>query len=138
MRRSWMIAWAVLGCGLGWGADWLTDAYDSQRTNWQRDENVLSTATAKDIKLLWKIKLDNQPRQMHNLFPPLIIEKVNTARGPRQLAIEAGVSDNLYGIDVEKGEVIWKKHFASSYTPPPSNGRRGDILCPGGLTATPV
>ena len=27
------------------------------------------------MKLLWKLKLDNEPRQMHSLFPPLIIEQ---------------------------------------------------------------
>jgi outer membrane protein assembly factor BamB len=118
-------------------ADWLTDGYDSKRTAWQRDEKILSPASAKDMKLLWKLKLDNEPRQMHNLFPPLVIERINTPSGPRQIAIETGVSDNIYAIDVEKGEVIWKKHFTSSWTPPP-NPRRGDILCPGGITATPV
>ena len=35
------------------------------------------------------------------------------------------------------GEVIWTKHFTSSYTPP-VNARPGGILCPGGITATPT
>ena len=122
----------------GWAADWLTDAGNAQRTNWQKDEKTLTTSNAKDIRLLWRLKLDNEVRQMHALFPPLIIERVNTSRGPKQVAIEAGVSDNLYGIDVEKGEVIWKKHFASTWTPPATGGRGGGILCPGGITATPV
>ncbi len=34
--------------------------------------------------------------------------------------------------------MIWKKHFVSTWTPPPTPRRRGDILCPGGITATPV
>ena len=138
MRRFSLTMAITLGCVSGWGADWLTDGGDSQRTAWQKDEKILSTANAKDIKLLWKIKLDNEPRQMHNLFPPLIIERVNTSGGPKQIAIEAGVSDNIYAIDVEKGEVIWKKHFQSAWTPPASGGRGAGILCPGGLTATPV
>src|SRR2546427_1302340 len=117
--------------------DWLTDGGDPQRTAWQKNESILSPATAKNMKLLWKLKLDNEPRQMHSLFPPLIVERVNTPRGSKEIAIEAGVSDNLYAIDVEKGEVIWKKHFENSWTPAPG-GRGAGILCPGGLTATPV
>ncbi len=68
------------------------------------------------MKLLWKLKLDNQPRVMHSLFPPLVIERLlnNAGRAMRQIAIEAGSSDNIYAIDVEKGEVIWKKHFDSN------------------------
>jgi outer membrane protein assembly factor BamB len=126
-----------LGCVLAWGADWLTDGGNVKRDAWQRDEKILSVSNARDMKLLWKLKLDNEPRQMHSLFPPLIIEKLATPGGVRQVAIETAVSDNLYAIDVEKGEVLWKKHFASTWTPP-ATPRRGDILCPGGITATPV
>src|SRR5262244_1472515 len=63
-------------------ADWLTDGGNPQRTAWQQDEQILTTANVKDMKLLWKIKLDNQPRQMHNLLPALIVGRVNTSRGP--------------------------------------------------------
>ena len=137
MRRIGLTISILLSAALCWGSDWLTDGGDPQRTAWQRGEKIFSTANAKDIKLLWKIKLDNEPRQMHNLFPPLIVERVNTSRGPRQIVIEAGVSDNLYAIDAETGELIWKKKFQSSFTQP-AGGRGGGILCPGGLTATPV
>ena len=127
-----------VGCIVCWGADWLTDGYDVKRTAWQRDEKIFSTSSVKNMKLLWKLKLDNEPRQMHSLFPPLIVGKLNTKNGPREVLIETGVSDNIYAIDVEKGEVIWKKHFESTWTPPANGGRGGGILCPGGITATPV
>lgn len=136
MRRLLVIAAASLISV--WGADWLTDGGNPQRTAWQKGEKILSVASVKNMKLLWKLHLDNEPRQMHSLFPPLIVERVNTANGVKQIAIDAGVSDNIYAIDVEKGEVIWKKHFVSTWTPPAPNGRPGDILCPGGITATPV
>ncbi|HEY6390920.1 MAG TPA: PQQ-binding-like beta-propeller repeat protein [Bryobacteraceae bacterium] len=138
MRRFSLTMAIALACIPAWSADWLTDGGNPQRTAWQKDEKILSTTNAKDIKLLWKIKLDNEPRQMHNLFPPLIIERVNTKGGPKQIAIETGVSDNIYAIDVETGKLIWKKHFLSTWTPPPAGGRNGGILCPGGITATPV
>jgi outer membrane protein assembly factor BamB len=138
MRRSPVIIAIILGCALSWGADWLTDGGNTLRDAWQRSETIFTTANVKDTKLLWKLKLDNEPRQMHSLFPPLIIEKLNTPSGVKQVAIETGVSDNIYAIDVEKGEVVWKKHFVSTWTPPANGGRGGGILCPGGITATPV
>ena len=128
----------AIAMGCVWGSDWLTDGGNPQRTAWQKDEKILTLQSVKDMKLLWKLHLDNEPRQMHSLFPPLIVDKVNTPNGVRQIAIEAGVSDNIYAIDVEKGEVIWKKHFVSTFTPPANGGRGGGILCPGGITATPV
>ena len=138
MRRLRILTAITLGCALCWGADWLTDGGNPQRTAWQKDEKIFTTGNVKDIKLLWKLKLDNEPRQMHSLFPPLIVERVSTPGGVKQIAIEAGVSDNIYAIDVEKGEVMWKKHFISTWTPPPNGGRGGGVLCPGGITATPV
>src|SRR6185369_12467583 len=131
MRTPRFAAAVALGCLAASAADWLTDGYDSKRTAWQRDEHILSAATIRNMKLLWKLKLDNEPRQMHSLFPPLIVGKLNTKDGPREIAIETGVSDNIYAIDVEKGEVLWKKHFESTWTPPASGGRGGGILCPG-------
>lgn len=117
-------------------ADWLTDGGDVQRTAWQKNETLISTATAKDIRLLWKIELDNEPRQMHSLFPALIAGNVAMPDGTRkEIAVVAGVSDNLYGIDVEKGTQIWKLHFDNNFTTLPTGG---GTLCPGGLTATPV
>lgn len=135
MRRFLMLAAA--GCAL-WGADWLTDGGSVKRDAWQRDEKIFSVESVKNTKLLWKLHLDNEPKVMHSLFPPLIVDKVNTAAVVKQIAIEAGSNDNIYAIDVDKGELIWKKHFQSSYTPPPTGGRGGNILCPGGITATPV
>jgi outer membrane protein assembly factor BamB len=134
MRR--LSAIFVIARMIALGGDWLTDGKNSQRTNWQEDEKILSKASAKDIKLLWKIKLPNETRQMHSLFVPLIVDHVNTRSGPKQILIETGVSDNIFAIDAETGEVIWAKHFSSSYVQPPN--RRDDILCPGGITATPV
>jgi outer membrane protein assembly factor BamB len=136
MRRILVTTAITLGCAFG--ADWLTDGGNSMRTAWQKDEKIFTLDNVKNTKLLWKLKLDNEPRQMHSLFPPLIVEKVNTPTGVRQIAIETGVSDNIYAIDVERGELIWKKHFVSTWTPPANGGRGGGILCPGGITATPV
>src|SRR5215813_570053 len=64
-------------------ANWLTDGGDPQRTSWQQHESLITPATAKNMKLVWKLQLDNEPRQLHNLFPPLIASDVTTPQGPR-------------------------------------------------------
>ena len=123
MTTTFSLVALALGGMLARGADWLTDGGNTQRDAWQRDEKIFSPSTVKDTRLLWKLKLDNEPRQMHSLFPPLIIDRLNTPSGPKQVLIETGVSDNVYGIDVETGQVIWKKHFVSTWTPPANGGR---------------
>src|SRR5437867_10283939 len=104
-----VITTIALFCAPGWGAEWLTDGGNPQRTAWQKDEKIFTPANVRNMKLLRKVKLDNEPRQMHSLFPPLIVERVNTPRGPKEIAIEAGVSDNLYAIDVEKGRAFLER-----------------------------
>jgi outer membrane protein assembly factor BamB len=125
-----------LVCACVHAAEWTTDGGNSQRTAWQQDEKILTKANVKNLKVLWKLKLDNEPQEMHSLFPPLIVEGVKTTSGPKEIAIVAGSSDNVYAIDVETGKLLWKKHF--EYPTPARRGRPGDPLCPPGLTATPV
>lgn len=118
-------------------ADWLQDGGDPQRNNWQKNEKILSVSTAKDVRMLWKIKLDNQTRAMHSLLPPLVIGQVNTAGGPKQIVIQAGVSDNVFAIDVASGEMLWHKKLESTWVEQPG-GRGPTVLCPGGMTANVV
>jgi outer membrane protein assembly factor BamB len=115
--------------------DFLTEGVDAARTGWVRDEKVFTPANVGSSKLLWKLKLESQPRAMHNLFAPLVAERVTTAQGTRELAVVAGVSDDLFGIDVATGRQIWHRRFDSTLTNP---GGTNDTLCPGGQTAVPT
>jgi outer membrane protein assembly factor BamB len=117
-------------------ASWPSDGYDPQRTSWQRHEAFINPTTVKGMKLVWKLKLDNAPRQLHNLYPPMIVSDVRTTSGPKQIGVVAGVSDNVYGIDLETGTQLWKRTFDNTFTEQASS--RYYTLCPGGLTATPV
>jgi outer membrane protein assembly factor BamB len=136
MRRPLLVISIGAACALLWGAEWPTDGYDSKRDNWQRNETILTKDNVKNLKILWQIKLDNVPQEMHSLFPPLLVDNVKTPSGTKEVAIEAGISDNIYAIDVKAGKVLWKKHF--EYPTPERRGRPDDPLCPPGQTATPV
>src|ERR1041385_3185471 len=116
MKKSIVSAAALVSfAALSFGADWLTDGGDVRRNNWQKDEKTLTKSNVSGMKLLWKRKLDNQPRQMHSLLEPLVIGRVETKDGPRALVIQAGVSDNVYALDAHTGALIWKHHFESTF-----------------------
>lgn len=127
----------LLTCSAAWCVDYLTEGVDAARTGWLRGEKVFSLDNVGKTHLLWKTKLDSKTREMHNLFPPLIAESVQTADGPKEIAIVAGISDDLFGIDAHTGTQIWHTHYTSTYTPPP-NARPAGTLCPGGQTAMPA
>ena len=132
MRIQRLLIVFVLACLSAPGAEWLTDGGNPQRTAWQQDETIFTTENVHETKLLWKIKLDNEPRQMHALLPALIAENVNTASGPREIVLVAGVSDNLHAINAETGKLIWSRQFDRNWEPQPGV-RPAYLLCPGGV-----
>jgi len=135
MRRLLIIVGIFFGSYVVLGSDWLTDGGNPQRTAWQKEERVLTTDNVKNMKLLWKYKTDNQPREMHSMLPTLVAGRVMTSAGLREIAVATGSSDNIYAIDVEKGTLLWKRHFEFTTGPLPTGA---GTLCPGGITATPV
>src|SRR6266446_6510336 len=100
--------------------DWVTDGNDNQRTGWQRHETILTKKNVKNLKILWKIQTGNQVRALHALMPVLIIGRLNTSNGAREVGIVNGISDNLYAFDVESGTILWQKHW--NYTSPTAAG----------------
>ncbi len=138
-RLNWCsasIATLALAAGVTAAAsDFLTEGVDGARTGWVRDEKIFTPANVGGTKLLWKVKLESTPRAMHNLFAPLVAERVTTPQGPRELAVVAGVSDHLFGLDVATGTQIWHRKFDSTLLEP---GGTNDTLCPGGQTAVPT
>ena len=103
INRRFLSAAVALGAAAAWTAisptaqgqrkaDWLTDGADPQRTAWQRNETILTKDTVKDMKLLWTVKTDNQSRQMHNLFPPLIPGSGGPVGSPRRQGRPGGTA----------------------------------------------
>lgn len=116
------------------GADWTTFGGNAQRDGWAKQESGISKENAKDIKLEWKIQLDNGSKELNSLTSPLVVEKLVTPRGFKDAVIVAGASDTVYAIDVDDGKILWQKKFAAAPSAKPSSG----FLCPNSLNATPV
>ena len=132
-----MLTGAVVGALSLCSADWLTHSGDPQRSGWQQAESTITKENVKDFQLLWKLPLsDNQQKALHSLMEPLIVGRIITNRGFKEVALVAGSSDNLYAVDADLGKILWQKHFQYSSETPQST--TSFWLCPGGLTATPV
>ena len=102
MKR--LVAGLVLCAGATLCAtDFLTEGVDKERTGWVKDEKIFTLQNVGSTKLLWKLKLDSTPRAMHNLFAPLIAERVQTADGTKEVGFVAGVSADMFGVDVASG-----------------------------------
>jgi outer membrane protein assembly factor BamB len=119
-------------------AEWPTGSFDQQRDGWQRNEARFTVDNAKNIRLLWKLKTDNQPMGMQSFREPVILAGVHTANGLKTLAIFAGSSNTVYAVDADSGSLLWQKNLKWSSSKPQEPGQGGGFICNNALTATPV
>ena len=115
--------------------DVLMEGADTERTGWVKDEKIFTLANVGSTKLLWRVQLNSTSRSMHNLFPPLIAENVTTPQGPLEVGLVAGVTDDLFAINVADGQVLWRRRFENRL---PNQAPVDNVLCPGGQTAAPA
>src|SRR5215813_13084272 len=117
------------------GIDWMTGNGDAQRSAWVRADAKISKESLQDPKrkpgfqLLWKLKLDNKPRQLDSLTPPATLERLIGYRGFRMLGFVGGSSDAIFTIDTDLGRMEWEKRLAST-----TESQAGTLACPGGMT----
>jgi hypothetical protein len=120
------------------GPNWTTTGSDAQRTSWVKTDPRISKESLQKpgFQLLWKAKLENQPRQLESLTQPMLMSNIISYKGFKALAFVGGSSDNVYSIDYDLNKIFWKRHLN---TLPPA---AGSVACPGAMTtitrATPL
>jgi outer membrane protein assembly factor BamB len=119
-------------------ASWPTFGGDVQRNSWAKNETLLSPTSVKNLQLLWKLKLDNEPKELTSLTTPVVVNPVYTDHGAETYVVVAGSSDNLYLIDSDTGKLVWKKHFTDTAPSYKQGEDSGSYFCPAALNDTPV
>jgi hypothetical protein len=117
------------------GQNWNTTSADAQRTGWLRTETRISTETmraqgANAFQFLWKVKPENQPRQLNTLTQPLILGTLISHKGFKSLTFFGGSGDVVYAYDYDLGKIYWSQKLNTA-----ASGQAGTPQCPGGLTA---
>src|SRR5262249_3735383 len=125
-----LLAVAVTGVryaqGQRGGGNWSTTGNDAQRTAWNKTDAKVSASTFQQsgFRFLWKLKLDNQPKQLNSLTQPLILSNIISYKGFKALAFVGGSSDIVYAIDYDLSKMFWTRHLDSSST------TAGSLNCP--------
>jgi len=132
-------------CGLGsaavlqaqgrGGGEWTTSHGDAQRTSWVRaDTRLTKDAVQKgEFKFLWKMKLDNETRQLNSLTTPVLMDRLISHRGFKALGFVGASAERVYAIDTDLARLYWTTVINYSSIAPPANS---SWACPGGLIAT--
>ncbi len=123
MKRFLAICLSVAG-GLGslQAADWICAGGDAHHSNWQRNEKLLTPASVRDLKLVWKKKLEG------SLTAPVMLGRVVTHKGIKDLLFVTSNANDVYAVDPDLGTLFWNRHLED---PVPG-------ACNGGLTVAPA
>lgn len=134
MKYTVTIALIGTAASLATAGQWLTFGGNPQRDGWARDETILTKENVKSMKVIWKVHVDSELREMTGLTAPVIVENVLTAQGHKDIVVVGGASDTLDAIDIDSGKVLWHKQFQIEGKPK----QQARWLCPNSLNATPV
>jgi outer membrane protein assembly factor BamB len=119
-------------------SEWTTSSADAARDSWQRGSSKITPQTAKDIKLLWKVKVSNKTMGMQSFREPLLISGVKTADGVKNLTILAGASNDVFVLDTDDGAILWQKKLKWESDKPQEAGEGRGFICTNAQSATPV
>src|SRR5689334_6781263 len=114
-------AFAQFGRG---GANWSTANGDPQRTAWVRADPQISKENVQKgvVQLLWKLKLNNDPRQLNALTEPVVIGRLITYKGFKDLMFLSGSGDKVFSIDHPTGKIFWEQTLPYGSTYPQQKG----------------
>src|SRR5262245_8488328 len=74
------------------GAEWTTGGADAQRTAWVKTDPRISPGTMVkpgefgSFKLLWKVKLEYDPKALTQLTAPVVLDRLIGFRGFKSIA----------------------------------------------------
>jgi outer membrane protein assembly factor BamB len=120
--------------------EWLTWGGDTERTNWNRAESVLSKKTVGHLALKWKTRIDKQapPIDIESgasmLTGPLVAQQIRTPQGAKTLVYTLAASNTLAALDAGTGAIVWQRKIENTVEP----GNPANWLCTNTSTATPV
>ena len=88
------------------GAEWTTSGGDAQRSSWIRNDAKISKENLQKpgyFKFLWKLKLENEPKQLNSLTQPILLDRIIGFRGFKSVAFVGSSAETVYAIDTDFG-----------------------------------
>ena len=118
---------------LGRSIDVWTFGGDAQRTGFVKTDGRFTKDEVKNFQLLYKVKLEEQPKGVRSLTPPTMIGILISYRGFKELAFVGGSSDNFYAINSDLGKLFFHRPLTYSSEIPKTLETAGP--CGSGVTA---
>jgi len=110
--------------------EWGTAGGDAHRSSSVTSDVKISkeSMSKPGFALFWKMKLNNEPRQLNSLMAPTLMDQHIGIHGFRSFGFVTGSGDNLYTVDTDLARVEWQKNFGGKAS------AEASPACPGGIT----
>src|ERR1700693_2219131 len=116
--------------------DWPFAGNDAQRTGWEKSDSSITMGNVKDLKLVMKMSLDPKVKGARSFSAPVVLGRIISYRGFKELAFVQSSSDRLWAIDADMNRVFWEKHFEKPSHTPKNTGPNA-AMCSGAVAAMP-
>ena len=116
MRSFFVLAIVSLICirianAQGQAIDWPSYGGDAQRTGWEKSDSRITKDNIRDFQLVLKRKLDNGGTGSYALTPPVMIGRLISYRGFKELAFVTGSSGKVWSIDADMDRIFWQRQI---------------------------
>jgi outer membrane protein assembly factor BamB len=96
--------------------DWSFYGGDAQRTGWEKSDLRITKENVHALQLVLKHKFDIKQKGQYTLTPPVVIGRLISYRGFKELAFVAGSNGDLWSVDADMDRIFWQKHFEAPKT----------------------
>jgi outer membrane protein assembly factor BamB len=102
--------------------DWPSLGNDAQRTGWEKSDSSITKDNVKTFQLVMKMSLDAKLKGDRSLSSPVVLGRIISYRGFKELAFVEGADDHLWAIDADMNRIFWEKTFDKpKHTPKSKN-----------------
>jgi outer membrane protein assembly factor BamB len=102
--------------------DWPSLGNDAQRTGWEKSDSSITKDNVKTFQLVMKMSLDPKLKGDRSLSSPVVLGRIISYRGFKELAFVESADDHLWAIDADMNRIFWEKTFEKAkHTPKSKN-----------------
>ena len=100
------VAHAQFGRG---AAEWSTSGGDAHRSSSVASDPKISkeSLSKPGFALFWKMKLNNEPRQLNGLTPPTLMDRHIGIHGFRSFGLSRVAGNRIYAVDTDLARIDW-------------------------------
>ena len=111
------LATAAVATPQGNPIDWSSFGNDAQRSGWEKSDSRITRDNVKDFQLVLKHRLGAPNGGLHSLTPPVVIGRLISYKGFKELAFVTGAGDHIWTLDADMDRMFWEKTLAGATKP---------------------